>query len=620
MLIEKKQSIQDIGAHLERPFVPLSKGGGDIRYYMNNGFIIWWNEHSCQQMLNLSNTRLQNLGYFGLTNIIWSFISGKPRGRFCIAQKGLGTDVSSMNIIILENSLNKYTILSYLNSKFCNFFGRIQTKSRMWQAGIIARFPIPFSFLIDHSNELSNFAKESFLLRRDWDLGYPMSPIFAESLIDKIIDQNKSIQSKYKPKTGHPFCAEYQPCTSNTAQKINETIVLKSEITIHKLLNTVEQRFNLLTHRLDEIDDEINQILYQLIDEPTAKALDEYYNTFVGELGWEAERDIWLKDFLMANLIEIIKNFGKGGVLVNQPREGAPGLYETFIDLLCTKFDRTPETLQPILSELKELLGKDLKHWICEDFFFYHCQRFGGRPIIWQFKSRSKGNSPSVIDFFIHYHTITENTLPNIRVEYLEPILKVYKQRIDLGTLPVEDVPKHDEIEDMIKAFEALETGYPEIPTPNTLTNKNAARGKGDDQTWAWVFGEAQKIIEHGYRPDQFKGVLVNIIPLCLDLPEARQKTAPIKYRAICPKGTLKYVLKKIDALDQLRNKGSKDAGGNEDEDNEGENGESENEGSKKAKKPKSKSKKGVQDDSDMAEDESDVDGDLGEAEEEDLP
>jgi hypothetical protein len=100
------------------------------------------------------------------------------------------------------------------------------------------------------------------------------------------------------------------------------------------------------------------------------------------------------------------------------------------------------------------------------------------------------------------------------------------------------------------------------------LTGKKTQKGKGDDKTWEWTFSEASKIIEKGYKPNQFKGVLINIIPLCIELNEIKQKDFNIKYCALCPKGTLKHVLKKIDALDQLRNKGSKDLG-DEDEDEE---------------------------------------------------
>ena len=141
-----------------------------------------------------------------------------------------------------------------------------------------------------------------------------------------------------------------------------------------------------------------------------------------------------------------------------------------------------------------------------------------------------------------------------VSILFVEPILKIYEQRKAIGTLPVEDVPKCDELEEFVRAFLSLEKGYEEIPNPNSITGNNAQKGKGDDKTWEWVFSEAELIIRNGYNPNHFKGVLINIIPLCLELSDAKKKQFPLEYYSICPKGTLKQVLKKISNLDQLKN------------------------------------------------------------------
>jgi hypothetical protein len=385
-------------------------------------------------------------------------------------------------------------------------------------------------------------------------MGYPMSPLFSESLIDKVIESNRETSNFGKPKTEHPFCEEYEQCKGETSSLISQIMVSSKDISIKKLINAIKQRFNILTKRLDEIDDEINEIIYDLIDDETSRALNDYYTKFIGNLGWNPEPEIWIKDFLMADLMNLIKSTSKGVILLNSFKENQLGLYQILINNLSQKLDLNPHKIQPILKELEVILGKDLKSWIAEDFFFYHCQRFGGRPIIWQFSSRSKSNQKNSIDIYIDYYKINENTLPNIRVEYIEPILKIYEQRKVIGTLPVEDVIKLDELEDFIRAFIALEKGYEKIPNPNSLTRKNAQKGKGDDKTWDWIFSEAELIIKNGYKPDHFKGVLINLIPLCIELSDAKKKEFPVEYYTICPKGTLRQVLKKINILDQLKN------------------------------------------------------------------
>jgi len=549
---EKIDKLENVPNKENKQFVPFSKGGGDIRYYLNNCFLLWWDANSIKKIKENKGV-IRNPPLMGQSHIHWSLSSGKPRGRFNISQNGLVTDVASMGIHILTNEINAYTLLAYLNSKFGCFLGRLQTKDRKWQAGNIARFPIPIEFLNKHENTLKTLSKESFDLRRDWDTGYPMSPIFSESLADKVIKKNASFEDFGIPKTGHPFCEDYSPCKGETAQKINEISVNAKNSTIKDLFDAVEQRFEILTNRLDEIDDEINEILYELIDDETVKALNEYHDTFVGKLIYKPEREIWLKDFLMANLMEIVKKANRGAISLNTYKEDNKGLYDAFLDLLCRKFERDMHSIQPILKELKDLLGKDLKKWIREDFFFYHCQRFGGRPIIWQFSSSIDPRSEGALDVFINYHQLDENTLPMIRVDYVQPILKLYEQRKNTGVLPEDEMYKINELNEFQKSLVALEKGYENIPNPNSLTGKKAQKGKGDDKTWEWVFSEAEKVIKNGYKPDLFKGVLINLIPLCLDLPENKKGEFDTTWRFLCPKGTIKYILKKINALDQLK-------------------------------------------------------------------
>ena len=550
---EKIESIVDIPDAKDKPFVPFSKGGGDIRYYMSNGYVFWWNKESVKEIKN-NNGVFRNVALLGRSHLVWSLSSSKSRGRFNISQESILCSSACHHIVINNKDLDKFVLLALLNSKLGCFFGRLQTKKRAWEVGNVARFPIPLQFLIDNKKELKELSRESYELRRDWDTGYPMSPIFSESLIDKVIENNSTIEKIGFPKTKHPFCKDYKKCESITAIKISQIVISQEKITIKRLIDAVEKRFNLLTNRLNEIDNEINFILYKLIDNQASSALEDYHTDFIGNLGWKADQDTWIKDFIMANIIFLIKKNQKGLFLLNSFKESEKGLYDFLLENFSKKFNLNLTAMQPIIKEIERIINKDLKRWIAEDLFLYHCRRFGRRPIIWQFSSKSKSSNGNIMNIFIDYQQIKDNTLPNIRVEYIEPLLTIYEQRKAIGTLPVEDVPICDELEEFIRTFITLEKGYEKIPNPNSLTGKKAQKGKGDDKTWEWIFSEAELIIKNGYKPNHFKGVLINIIPLCLELPEAKKKEFSLEYYSIFPKGTLKQLLKKIDALDQLKN------------------------------------------------------------------
>ncbi|MFW9996501.1 MAG: hypothetical protein ACFFD4_30940, partial [Candidatus Odinarchaeota archaeon] len=547
------EDVSEIGFEKQKPFVPFSKGGGDIQYYLNNVFIIDWTRNSIDDMKKYNGARLLNIGLLGKSQLHWSRISTRSRGRFCISQSNFINDGNSPGIVIIDNDLlSIFSLLCYLNSKIVTFLVHLQTKDRMWQVGNIARVPIPLDFLKEKEDELAALGKESFELRQEWDTGNAYSPVYSESLMDKVISPNSTISNQGMPKTSHPFCNDFNLCMSRVAKKLRSLTIYPKTATLAELLDCLEKRFQLLTNRLYQIDNEIDMILYKLLDDETRNTLDKYTQSVIGKTSFFPERDIWFKDFLMANLIEVIKTTASGIISLDRYRENSEGLYERIINHFCLKFQRDLTTIQPLLKELEGLLGKDFKRWIVEDFFFYHCQRFGGRPIIWQFSSRNKSKM-AAMDIFIDYHKLNENTLATIRIDYVQPLLKSLEQRKETGLLSDGDSYKLGEIEAFLKACLSIEQGYMEIPSPNMLTGNKAQSGKGDDKTYDWVFKESAKIIQKGYKPDLFKGVLVNIIPLCLEVADSKKNSLTINYQYLCPKGTLKYVLKKIGALDQLK-------------------------------------------------------------------
>ncbi|KKK85777.1 hypothetical protein LCGC14_2769900, partial [marine sediment metagenome] len=97
--VELIKEISDVPKSLDRPFVPFSKGGGDKRYYMNNGYILWWNKDAIK-MVNENNGVIRNCSLIGRSDLHWSLASSRSRGRFNISQNGLMRDVVSMGIHI----------------------------------------------------------------------------------------------------------------------------------------------------------------------------------------------------------------------------------------------------------------------------------------------------------------------------------------------------------------------------------------------------------------------------------------------------------------------------------------------------------------------------------------
>ncbi|GAB4318338.1 MAG: hypothetical protein Kow0069_21400 [Promethearchaeota archaeon] len=547
-LAEHVSDLSEVPSRPERPWVPCSKGGGDKRYYLANGYVAWWSAEAIGQMKK-GEARLQNIPLLGRSHIHWSRV-GKRRGRFCISQKGLLATSAAFCLLISNDDERdlQHSLLGFLNSLPCFFFGNFLTKDRDWNVGIVGRFPIPLEFLRERS-ELGDLAKESHDLRRDWDTGYPMSPLFAETLVDKVLVPNPTVERRGKPKTGHPFTADYKPCQSPTARAIDAITVPPQTATFKDLLDAVEKRLGVLTRRLDEIDREVDDVCFRLVPPETRLAVESAYEGTIGPLEYPVERNTWLRDFLMANLVALVRAAPRGVITLYPHPRSAEGLYNQFVALLEEKFQRDAAGVQPLLRELETLLKKPVERWIADDFFAYHCQRFGGRPVVWQFTSRLKPTMAAALDVFVDYHQVTADTLPNLRVDCVEPVLEYYQQQQAAGLLPADKAHFPEELTQFAAALRELaEEGYDELPTMNALTGKRVARrGMGDDKAFWWVAENALEVVRGGYHPDPMKGVLVNLLPLCLEVP------GESRWKAICPQGTAKRILKKIDTLDQLR-------------------------------------------------------------------
>jgi hypothetical protein len=296
--------------------------------------------------------------------------------------------------------------------------------------------------------------------------------------------------------------------------------------------------FNILAGRLREIDASINRLIFQLVGDAIIPDIESYCNHFVGRLEYRPERDTWLQDFLMAIVIDLVKASASGVVPLMNAIEPGTGLRDQLIFTLQAKFKRDGTTIQPLIDDLERLLGTSVDRWLSEHFFFYHCDRFGGRPIIWQITSNPEVPRDAALNAFIDFHRIDAMLLPALR-----------EQHAGLAGNP----STTSELLAFDDACRAIEHGFPVIPRPNVLAGFKATDGKGLDKTWDWVFKEAATLIQDGYRPDLSKGVLVNLIPLCLALPDNAIANGTRDLPTICPNGTIVAILKKIDALDQLK-------------------------------------------------------------------
>ena len=62
-------------------------------------------------MKNYKGSSFSNYKNIGKSEIVWTLVSGKPRGRFSISQKGLFLISASLGINILKEGCELYALI-----------------------------------------------------------------------------------------------------------------------------------------------------------------------------------------------------------------------------------------------------------------------------------------------------------------------------------------------------------------------------------------------------------------------------------------------------------------------------------------------------------------------------
>lgn len=145
------------------------------------------------------------------------------------------------------------------------------------------------------------------------------------------------------------------------------------------------------------------------------------------------------------------------------------------------------EHVDSVLSEIKNILGKDLTNYLSSEFFKKHISQYKKRPIIWHVKSKG-----GYFDCLMHYHKLDNQTLLRLKHQYLAKALEINRYKLseqkNLLTANEDKAAKgvHQSIERLELIIDDLE----------------------------YLDSRLDSILAKGYDPVIDDGVMVNIAPL----------------------------------------------------------------------------------------------------------
>ena len=388
-----------------KKWYPYNKGGNYRKWYGNNDYVVNW-QNDGLELRSFKAAVLRNPSYYFKECISWSDISSSSIA-FRYKPQGHLFDVAGMSCFAKLDVL--YYLLGLNNSRLIDEFMLILAPTIHYQVGNIANIPVIVSE--DKNQQIQQIVKYNIdISKQEWDFfevswGFTRHPLLCQTnIIAEAFEQwQKFSESQFNQ------------------LKANEEELNRIFIDIYGLQDelTPEVDDKDVTVRKADLGRDIRSFIsyavgcmfgrYSLDVEGLAYAGgqwdDSKYSTFIPD-----------KD----NILPITDEEYFAYDIV--------GLFVAFV-----KKVYGVETLEENLDFIAKALGNKgntsreiIRNYFLKDFFKDHCKVYQKRPIYWLFDSGKADGFKALI----YMHRYDENTIGNLRIDYLHKMQRVYEREI----------------------------------------------------------------------------------------------------------------------------------------------------------------------------------------------
>ncbi|MFA9423823.1 MAG: BREX-1 system adenine-specific DNA-methyltransferase PglX, partial [Sedimentibacter sp.] len=390
---------------------PINKGGSFRKWYGNNEYIVNW-ENDGYSIKNFKDdrgklrSRPQNTQWFFKAGITYSDVTS---GGFSCRdfEDGFIFDTSGPGIYMLNPHVSKRYMLGLLNSRVATEVFKLVSPTIHFTQSAIAKLPV----IVLNEKNVEHFVRDNVVIsKQDWD----------------------SFETSWDF-TRHPL--------------LRGTAIIAEAFT--QWQEFTEAQFN----QLKANEEELNQIfvdIYGLKDELTPEVKDRDVTIRKANL----ERDICSFISYAVGCM-----FGRYSIdeegLAYAGGEWNEEKYSTFIPdqdniipitdeeyfkddivgLFCAFLKKTfgEETLEENLDFIAKALANNgnssreiIRNYFLKDFFKDHCKIYKKRPIYWLFDSGKADGFKALV----YMHRYNEDTIGNLRIDYLHKMQRVYESEI----------------------------------------------------------------------------------------------------------------------------------------------------------------------------------------------
>lgn len=404
--------------HSGKKWFPLNKGGSFRKWYGNNEYVINWEEDGVS-IRNFKNAAIRNTKYYFRECISWNDITSK-----CVSfrYKSSGQIFNDAGPSIFGQHDLLIYLMGFCNSKVSQEICYLIAPTIHYGVGQIAKMPIKISnkdkkqieAIVEQNITFSKIDWDSF--ETSWDFRtHPLAKnqFFADHA-DIPMKQWSSISVAYN---AWKIFAELQ----FNQLKGNEEELNRSFINIYGLQNELTPAVEAenVTIRKVDLGRDIRSFLSYAVGCMFGRySLDADGLTYAGGAWNESKYSTFIPN--KDNILPITDE--------EYFEDDIVGLFVAFVKKVYSE-----ETLEQNLDFIAKALGNKgntsreiIRNYFMKDFFKDHCKIYQKRPIYWLFDS-GKANGFKAL---IYMHRYDENTIGNLRIDYLHQMQRVYDREI----------------------------------------------------------------------------------------------------------------------------------------------------------------------------------------------
>lgn len=403
-------------------WIPYNKGGDFRKWYGNNSYVVNWENdgYEIKENTKLNYPKLgENLGwkisneeYYYKKGITWSGVTSGDFSCRCY-EDGFIFDSGANGLFAYEDEM-RYYLAGILNSSVGSYILKMLNPTINTGSGTINQVPIILDS--DKKTIIINLVKECINISKiDWD-SYESSWDFKKHPLVGLYPSIKEAYYEWSKKASERFnkLKSYEEDINeivSTIYGVSEEVkitLLDKEISINKA-NLKREVRSLISYAIGCIFGR-----YSIDCEGLAfaggKWNPSYYETFIPD-----------KD----NILPITDE--------EYFQDDLVGLFVRFIKVVYgeNSLEENLEFIAQFLGGKGENSREILRNYFIKDFFKDHCDTFsitgsGKRPIYLLFDSGKQNGFKALV----YLHRYDENTIGNLRIDYLHRMQRIYENEI----------------------------------------------------------------------------------------------------------------------------------------------------------------------------------------------